>query len=206
MRKQFPPPIQPPIVEAPLKNHQPITIAPTVKNIDGNISPPTPERQSERQGRGRLLLVGDDRADVRGADFLEFLIDDPVRQFGLVTVTAEMREHNMLELGRGDFTDHSRGLLVAQVAMPAHDSLLGRPRADLIFLEHFDVMVGFEDDQIHAADSFDHQFCCMAQIRDKRDRVRRCTQPEADRIAGVVGDAKGLDGEIADFKCAAGGK
>ena len=37
------------------------------------------EARLQRQGGGRLLLLGDDRADVRGADLLEFLIDDPVR-------------------------------------------------------------------------------------------------------------------------------
>ncbi len=67
-------------------------------------------------------------------------------------------------------------------------------------------MVGFENDHVNITNPFDDEFCGVTEVGNEGDGVRGVAESEADRITGVVRNAERFDGEVANFKCAAGGK
>ena len=67
-------------------------------------------------------------------------------------------------------------------------------------------MVGFQNDHVNIANPFDDELCGVAKICDVGDGVHGIAEGKADWIAGVMWNAKRFNGEVANFKCAAGGK
>ena len=79
--------------------------------------------------------MGDYGSDVRGSELLEFIFDGAVRQLRSITITAKMREYDLLEFSGYNFADHGYGIIVTHMSMPAHDSLLYYPRANGVVLQ-----------------------------------------------------------------------
>ena len=121
-----------------------------------------------------------------------------------VAVAGKMREENVTEPVGADFSGESGGGIVAEMAVPAHDALLERPRPDRVILKQLHIVVGFEHEHVHGAHSFDNKFGGVAEVGEHADRMHPRTDRIADRVVGIMRDAEGFDGEIADFKRVAG--
>ena len=79
------------------------------------------------QRRTRHVLSGDLQADVRGADVVELLGHDVLREFGFVAFAAQVREVKMLQAGGHDLRGGFGGGHVGQMAVPAQNALFERP-------------------------------------------------------------------------------
>ena len=73
------------------------------------------------------ILGGELEMDVIGADVMELLGHDIVRQFGLVAFPAQVGEVKVPEVGRHDMCHGFSGGFVREVPVPAQDALLQCP-------------------------------------------------------------------------------
>ena len=137
---------------------------------------------------------------VAGADPLEGGADDGLGEGRAVTIAAEVAEVEVAQLRGHDFRGELSGGVVGEVAVPAEDALLGRPRALGVVLEHFDIVIGFEDEDVRLADAFDDEPGGVAEIGEESDIAGMGPEEESNGIVGVMRDAKGIDGEVAEFE------
>lgn len=144
--------------------------------------------------------------DVGRAELAEFGADDSLGEFGFVAVAAEVRENQVAEPVADDFGGDGGGGFIVEVPVPAHDALSGGPGTNGVVLEHSDVVIGFEDQEVHLPDAFDDELGGMAEVGNDADGVGAVMECEGDRVEGVVGDAEGFDGQVTNRESLAVGK
>jgi len=137
---------------------------------------------------------------VSGPEAGQATADDLPGELGQIAIAAEMAKKKVLQVCRHNLRSDLGGGFVGQVTMPAEDSLLGAPRTSSIFLEHFDIMIGFEDQNVGGADSFDDKPGGVAEIGEKTEIAALGAEQKSDGIIGVVGDAEGLDVDAAELE------
>lgn len=104
-----------------------------------------------------------------GAELLEALIDDAVSEFRAVAFPAQMAQIQLPQVRAHYLFDAIGGGFVGEMAVTAKDALLQCPRTMWAFLEHFDVVVGFEDEHVRGAEAVDDEFGDMAEIGGESD-------------------------------------
>ncbi len=89
------------------------------------------------------------------------------------------------------------------MAGPAENALLDDPRirADL---EHVQIVIGFEDQAIGAAEMHFDEFGHVAQVSDHGHLRAIRTEGETNGVGGVVGNCEGVDVNVADGEMLAG--
>ena len=130
---------------------------------------------------------------MRRADVMELLGHDVLREFGLVAFAAQVREVKMPQPGGHDLRGGFGGGHVREMAVPAEDALLERPRTARTILQHLHVVVGFEDEDVRGADAVEHELGGMAEVGGKADVAARGAQKKSDRVLRVVRNGKRLD-------------
>lgn len=87
--------------------------------------------------------------------------------------------------------------VIGEVAGPAHDALFDVPGigADL---EHFEVVIGFEDEAVGVTQMEFYEFGEIAEIGDDGDFCAVGAKGVADRIGGVVRNGEGRNFDVAD--------
>lgn len=88
--------------------------------------------------------------------------------------------------------------------MAAEDALFEAPGAVGAFLQHFDIVIGFKHEHIGAADSFQHQFCGMAEVGQKADIAAGGLDQETNGVLGVMRHAERLDMHLPNIEARAG--
>ena len=143
---------------------------------------------------------------MRCADVMELLGHDVLREFGLVAFAAQVRKIKMLQVGGHDLRGGFGGGGVGKMAVASEDALFQRPRPARTFLQHFHVVIGFEDEHVRGANAFEHELGNVAEVGDKADIAARRPQKISDGVLRVVRNGKSLDENVGDFKTCAGGK
>ena len=82
------------------------------------------------------------------AQFLQTVIHDTMGKLRAVALTAEMAEIQMPQIGRHEMFDRVGGGLVGEMSVAAENALFEAPGSVRAILEHFDVMVGFQQQDI----------------------------------------------------------
>ena len=77
---------------------------------------------------------------------------------GRITIAAEMTEHDPLDFSRKQLLDHACGRGVGKMTVPRLDPLFHRPGPMRIVLQHFLVVIRFDDERLHLAETLDQQF------------------------------------------------
>lgn len=88
------------------------------------------------------------------------------------------------------------------MAGAAHHTLLDKPRVGAN-LEHFEIVIRFEDQKIALAQMLLHVFGHVAEIRGKGGLCSVRTERKANRIDGIVRDHERIHFDVADFKALA---
>lgn len=143
---------------------------------------------------------------VGGTDAAEGFADDGLGEGRAIAVAAEVAEVEVTQLGGHDFCGDLRGCVVGKVAVPAEDALLGGPGTAGVVLEHFHVVIRFEDEDVGGADAFDNEAGGVAEIGEEANIPGGRAQEEADGIVGIMRDAEGIDGDISELEGGAGGE
>ncbi len=93
------------------------------------------------------------------------------------------------------------GRVIGQVADPGQDALLDGPRVGAI-LEHLEVVVGFEQEDVGAAEGGLDVGGHVAEISGNghTDAFGGAMDDEAAGVGGVVRDGEGGDAEVADLE------
>ena len=107
-----------------------------------------------------------------GADFLEAFGHDAVGEFRFVAFAAQVGEIKMTQFGGHDLRGSFGGGLIREMAVTAEDALLQAPRTADTILQHFHVMIGFEDENVRGARALDDQFRHVAEVGDETDVAR----------------------------------
>lgn len=149
-------------------------------------------------------MIGDGDFDVVAAQFEEAGGDGLVGDLGAVAVAAEVAEVELFQVGVDDLLEDIGGGVIGEVAVTAKDALFQTPRAARVFLQELQIMVGFQDNDVRAADAFDDELGGMAEVRKETDGASAGIQDEADRVLGIVRDGEGIDTHLAEFKGGAG--
>lgn len=117
-----------------------------------------------------------------------------------------MAQIEMPQLRCDDFLDDVGGGFVRKMSVAAQNSLLQTPGTLRIILEHFDIVICFQQKDVCLANSFHHESRRVTQISEKPDFNTGGVQEKADRIISVVRHAKGFDSNAPHFEAAAGHK
>jgi hypothetical protein len=96
-----------------------------------------------------------------------------------------------------------RAGFIRQMSVTTQYPLFQTPGTPKILLQHFDVVIGFQDENVGRADPFQHQLGGMAEIGEKTDISRRRAEHETHWIIGIVRDGKSIHDDITHFKGAA---
>ena len=138
--------------------------------------------------------------EIRGAA-VESLFGADLGDVGRVVLLGEVRED---EMARAAVEDFGIGEEVADDAirkMPraAHHALLDVPgiRADL---EHVEIVIRFEDQEIGFAQVMLHKLRHVAEVGNDGDFGAIGAKGKADGIGGIVGDREGIDLDVADLE------
>lgn len=132
--------------------------------------------------------------------------DDGLGEGWAITIAAEVAEVEVTQLGGHDFRGELSGGVVGQVAVAAKNALLGGPGALGVVLEHFDVVIRFEDEDVGLADAFDDEPGGVTEIGKETDIAGVGAEEESNGIVSVVRDAEGIDGDVTEFEGGAGGE
>src|SRR5437764_2899875 len=87
-----------------------------------------------------------------------------------------------------------------------HDTLLHRPGPIRIVLQKFLVMIRFDDERMHLAQTFDQHFCRITKVGDEAEATIAGMKRIADRLYRIVRDGKTLHQDIANGELGAGAK
>jgi hypothetical protein len=127
--------------------------------------------------------------------------------FGHPGVVVDFREVGQHQIARAAVEGFRIGekvtyRLIGEVSGAAHDALFHVPGigADL---KRLHVVIRFQDQAIAIAEVLFHQFRHVTEIGHQREFQALGAKGEAQRIDGVVGDAKGRDFDIADAESVA---
>ena len=127
-------------------------------------------------------------------------------QLGRITVARKMAEDDALNFSRQQLFDHAGRCRIGKMTVARHDPLLHRPGPMRIILQKFFVVVGFDDEGMHFAQSFDQHFGGIPEIGDKTQAAITSMKGVADRLDGIMRDGKTLDQNIADSEFGTGAK
>jgi len=125
--------------------------------------------------------------------------------FGVVVLFGEVREDNVACASIEDFrigekiTDHG----VGEVAGAAHHALFNVPGIGTD-LEHFEIVIGFQDQEVGFAQVLFNELGKVAEIGDDGDFRAVGAESVADGIDRVVRDGEGIDLDVADLETLAG--
>jgi hypothetical protein len=144
--------------------------------------------------------------EVTGASVLHFCADHFAREFGTIAIATQVAEVNVVQVGVHDRLQRFGGGFVGQMAMPTGDPLFQTPGAARIVLQHFQIVIGFEDEDVGSADAFANETRGVTEIRQETDFMSAGVQHEADRVIGVVRDRESIDADVADVERATGGE
>ena len=92
------------------------------------------------------------------------------------------------------------------MAVPAQDALLEAPGAMRTILQHFNIVVGFQHQDIGLANPLEHQLRRMTQIGEETNVSARCPQQEAHRVLRIMRHGECFDGDVPDLEARAGGE
>ncbi len=106
----------------------------------------------------------------------------------------------MAQIRRDDFLGHTCGGVVAKMAVAAQDPLFDAPGPFQVILQHFEIVIGFEHQDIGFSNPLDDQLGGMAQIRKKPDVDLRSPKEKADRIISVMRHGKRVDAHVANIE------
>jgi hypothetical protein len=141
---------------------------------------------------------------VGGADLVEALVHDVMREFGAIAFAAQMGKVKVAQFGGHDLHSGFGGSFVGKMAVTAENALLERPRAARTILKHLHVVIGFEDEDIRWTNALDDQSRHVTEVGDEGDVAGSGAQQKADRVLGIVRDGKGVHQQVVDFKARAG--
>jgi hypothetical protein len=155
---------------------------------------------AQLQSRARHVLCRGLQLDVRGTKFNQRTAHGAVGQFGPITIAAQMRQIESLEVRRDNLLGQYRSGFIGEMSVPAENALLDTPGAVQVLLQQLHVMIGFQQQHGGRAYALDDQLCRVAQIRQEPEIGRVRVDQKADRIVRVMGNAKRIDLHVAHFK------
>ncbi len=157
----------------------------------------------EMQRGARHVLRGEFDVDVAGADLVEARSHHGVGEFGKIALATEVAEVEVAQIGGHDFLGGVGGIAIREMAVAAGDALLEAPRA-AGFLEHFEVVIGLEEEDIGGADAFERELGGVAEVGEEADFALGRVQEVADRVGGIVRDAERIHDDVANLEGSAG--
>ena len=102
--------------------------------------------------------------------------------------------------GRGQNLFHNiGGGVVGEMAMSAENALLEAPGPAAVVLQHFDVMVGFQQEDVGLADALDDQLGGVAQVGQESDIAGGCADQEGGGVIGIMRHGEGVHRQVTDL-------
>jgi len=138
------------------------------------------------------------------ADFLEAFRHDSLGQLRVIAFAAQVGQVKMTEVSGHYFLRGIGGSFIGEMSMATENALLETPRTVGAILQHFDVVIGFQHEDIGGADAIEDLACRVSEIREKADVNIWCSQQEAHGIRRVVRNVERFHADISDLETVAG--
>ena len=135
-----------------------------------------------------------------GADCIEPLLYRGPSEFRLVAIPAEVAEKNVLQIRSNEFGEHRRSRLVTEMPVAAHDALLYAPGPSQVVLQHFHIVVSFEDKNVRLANSILNELGGVAEISEKTDHCSFGAQCKPDRVVSIMRDGERFHADFAHLE------
>ena len=111
--------------------------------------------------------------DIRPPEFIQFRADCSCREFGRIAIPAEMSEDHPGDLSGQDLRDHRGRGGVREMAVARLDPLFHRPGPMRIVLQKFFVVIRFNHQGLHLAQTLDRQARGMPEVGHVAERASR---------------------------------
>lgn len=126
------------------------------------------------------------------------------RQFRMIAFPAEVAEIQMPQVRGNDVSRRVGRRFIREMPMPPEDALLQAPGTARAVLQHFDVVIGFQHEDVRGTDPVNNHPGHMPEICQETQGGGVRSQQKSDRILCVVGDGKSLNQHVADVETRAG--
>lgn len=151
-----------------------------------------------------MALLGHVQLDMTGAQCIEAFFHDRAGELRFIAFAAEMTQEEVTQFGGHELRGGLRRRGIREMTVATQNALLKAPGAMRTVLQHFHIVIGFEQQNVRAANAFDHEAGCMTQISKEADFTSGGMQEKGDGILGVMRDRERFDEHISEFKAAAG--
>lgn len=138
------------------------------------------------------------------AHSLKAFADDAMGEFGPIAVAAEVAEIQVPQFSGHNLFGGVGSTIVGKMAVPAQDALFETPRTARVIVQHFHIVIGFEQENIGGADAFYDEFGGVTEVRKKTNVARRSAQQKSNGIGGIVWHGERVHGDIADLEARTG--
>ena len=101
-----------------------------------------------------------------------------------------MAKHHPLDFSRKQLLDYAGGGGIGKMTVPRHDPLFHRPGAMRIVLQKFFVMIRFDHEGMHFAQTFDQHLRRVTKIGDEAEPAIAGVKSITDRLDRVVRDGE----------------
>jgi hypothetical protein len=139
-----------------------------------------------------------------GADSLQPLLHHLEGQGRAIAFPAQVPQVKMLHFGRDDLFDSVGSGFVREVAVPAKNALLEAPRPVRTFLQHFDVVIGLQQEHMGATNALQRQSRRMPEVSEESNTSCGSPQQKAHWVLCIVRDGKSLYEDVAHLETRAG--
>jgi hypothetical protein len=140
------------------------------------------------------------------AAFLERIAHGSERELRRIAISAKVAEHDAIDFSRQQFFDHARRRVIGKMSVARLDPLLDRPGPMRVLLQKFFVVISFDDQRVHLAQSLDDHLGRVAEVGHEAETARASIKRESDRIDGIVRNGKRLHSDVTNCEFAASPK
>jgi hypothetical protein len=142
----------------------------------------------EREGLATMRLRSRIDRDVIGSGVFHFSADDFAGELGPIAIAAQMTQINVAKISVDDGLQRFSGGFIGKMPVAAGNALLQAPWTAWILLQHLQIVIRFENENVGGAHSFADKARGMAEVSEKTNFMSAGMQHEADRIIRVMWD------------------
>lgn len=152
-----------------------------------------------KRGAGDRLR-GHLQPDMSGPNAFQAFSHNLRRKFRAIAFLAKMPQVQVPHIGRYDLLDGIRRRFVGKVPVPAEDSLFQAPGAVRTVLQHLNIVIRFQDQDVRAPHPFKRQARRMTEVRQHTDIAGSRFEQKPDRVLSIVGHGERIHHHVAQFK------
>ena len=131
-------------------------------------------------------------------------MDNTIGQVGPITFATQVTQIQMAQVGGHNLLGGLSGGVIGKMPVAAQDALLEAPGPPRAILQHFDIVIGLQHQNVRGAHPLKNEFGGVAKIGQKTDVPARRSQQKTDRVLRIVRNGERFHQDVPHLKRRAG--